>query len=372
MYEQINRFSSEDPHRLWIVVAGRAMPYTEALRWRRVLWGHRKLLPLLSFLLIGVFVLELFSLLATGDLQWYDALVAVIIVAGAAAIGGVAIGKALLLPQKNEMMRFAAYAADMKYQQSGIRIGFYGDRITFTSVRGVQTVPFCDVERCVETQDGFALFNGSQWFIIRSADLIPFDANIIREYLEARLAASVIDRVAFAKPHLFEPLPIPHLEESPASLVTAEIPFKKTVFYKKNCRRKQNLLSLVAVSMALIAGVIVPCYVPSVTEYFLLDVAVFCACFAAAAWLLAVGALALYRRKPTGETAVVSFEPDGLRITADGITQFCVKERLLLIPEKLGVCVRFLNGETLFIPFSAATNEWQLRALAGAPNCAEQ
>ena len=347
------------------------MPHTEVPRWRRALWGYRKLLPLLSFLLVGIFLLDLVSLLAMGELLWYDTTVAAVIAVGAAAMGGIAIGKALLLPQKKEMLRYMVYAGDTKYQQNGIRIGFYGDRVTFTSVRGVQTVRFCDVQRCMETQDGFALFNGNQWFIIRSADLIRFDVNIIREYLEARIP-SVIDRVALAKPGLLEPLPIPRLEEPKSALVTAELPFKQTAFYKKDAKQKQNLVSLAAISMALIAGVLVPCYVPRITEYFLLDMFVFCACFAAAAWLLAVGALALYRRKSAEDTAVVTFEPDGLRITADGITQFCVKERLVLIHEKLGVSVRFLNGETLFIPFNAATNEWQLRALAGAPKYEEQ
>ncbi|MBR4072987.1 MAG: hypothetical protein IKK24_03490, partial [Clostridia bacterium] len=40
------------------------------------------------------------------------------------------------------------YVSDRARHEAGLRIGFYGDRLTFTSLRGVQVLPFAEVQAC--------------------------------------------------------------------------------------------------------------------------------------------------------------------------------------------------------------------------------
>ncbi|MBR2406093.1 MAG: hypothetical protein IKB04_03475 [Clostridia bacterium] len=366
VYDPFVRFPAEDPNRLWILVAGRPLAYAEAVRWRKILSGRRKLLPLFCFLMLGIFSLETLALIATGHYAWYETLPAVLAVLAATVITYISFVKALRAPYKTEFAQYDAYVSDRARHEAGLRIGFYGDRLTFTSLRGVQVLPFAEVQACVETKDGFAISNGTCWFIIRSQDLIPFDAQLIHAYLLERLG----DRVqvaALAQPGLTEPLPIPQLVPPAEPLVTVSLPYAKCTLLRREEMRKNRLLRNTVVPMTTIIGVMTACYFP-ITSLFLAEAAVYCFVFGVIAAVLCTCLMKRYRKPRKQQALQVAFEPDGLRLSFQGTERFCIKERLVLIPESSGVTVRFLDGQTLFIPFDAVENIALLKALAGVPD----
>ncbi len=368
VYERPCRFPADDPDRLWILVAGSPLPYAEAVRWRRVLSGRRKLGPLLSFLLIGMFILEIFGTLPFSGLYWFEILTAFLLLSVATALACVTLGKALRYPRTAEFVQYEMYAADLRRHKAGLRIAFYGDRLTMTSLRGTVTLKFANVQACVETNDGFALSDGTQWLIVRAQDLIAFDVDIIREYLQERVDKSVINVISTARPVLPEPLPIPQLPEPEEALTTAEIPGTLS----RDIRKQQHCLLMgVAIPMAASVGIMASVYW-RITPWFLADMMILCVGFAVVAWVFASVTFALYRSQRTEEPMILGFEPDGLRITVGGITRFCIKERLYLTADETGVIIRFLNKQTLFIPFDAARDPQILKALAGAPDTAGQ
>lgn len=368
VYERPCRFPADDPDRLWILVAGNPLTYAEAVRWWRVLSGHRKLGPLFSFLLIGWFILQILSILPSSGLYWFEMVIAFLLLSAVTTLAGVALRKALCYPRNVEFTGYEEYAADYGRHQAGLRIAFYGDRLTMTSLRGTVTMKFADVQACVETNDGFALTDGTQWLIVRAQDLIAFDVNIIREYLQERLDKAIIRVISMARPALSDPLPIPRLPEPEAALTTAEIP---CTLSREMRKQQHRLLMAVAIPMAASVGIMASVYW-RITPWFLADMMILCVGFAAVAWVFASVMFALYRPRQTAETMILGFEPDGLRITVGSITRFCIKERLYLTADETGVSIRFLNNQTLFIPFDAVKDQPILKALAGVPDTAGQ
>lgn len=359
-YEQPCRFPADDPDRLWILVAGRQMPYGEALRWFAVLAGKRKTMPLIGFVLCLMYATVALSYAAKAAVSEIELAAAGAVILTAIAALSVAMGCLLSYPKRLVRKRFADYEADIKRHSGGVRIAFYTDRLTLTTLRGTQTVRFCDVELCVETVDGFALVAGEARAVIRSEDLTAFDLQLIRDYLTERLAARVMCRKATAQARLYQPLPIPQFEVQTTCLTAARVPAQS---YLRERRSRFFRLHAVALPLMLILGVMLASLF-TITPYFLADLAIFCGgCLIGGAALSAV-MFSLFERRRR-EPPEIRFEPDGLRLTADGVDHFIIKERVWLSVEDAGVTLRFFDGKTLFIPADAVEDMTVLKALAG-------
>ncbi len=375
VYERPCRFPTDDPDRLWILVAGRQLSYAEALRWRRVLSGNRKWWPILSFSMMGFFVINALGALSDPSrtvfgVNGMQIAMAIVLMLGAAAGACVVFGRALWSARKQSFSRWDVYRADTARHAQGSRIAFYGDRLTVTSLRGTVTLYFTDVQACVETVDGFALCNGTDWIILRAGDLIAFDADLIRAYLQERLERRVMRVVSKVRPQLQQPLMIPQHPET-APLVTATLSYEKSTLYEQYRRDNFGAYVTVALLLAVMAGVVIAAFV-NLTPWLLADVGIFCGGAPALTWLMAIGIFALHRPKTSAEPMTVAFFADGLRITAEGASQFCIKERVRLSADNSGVTVHFLNQKTLFIPFTSVDNVEILQSMAGVPNTVGQ
>ena len=205
MYGQPERFPSDEPDRLWILVAGRTLSRAEEERWRRVLVGKRKTLPLITFILalfliLGVFVDRDYTV-------WYEALVKLALFFFG-MIGAVwSFCGVLRVSRKGIDALYEEQDADVKANAMGSRIAFHGDRLVHTTLRGTIVLPYTEIQSCVETADGFALNDGTQLLILRGQDLTAFDADLIRAYLQERLPRQVIRIKAPVIPFLQAPLP---------------------------------------------------------------------------------------------------------------------------------------------------------------------
>lgn len=368
VYERPCRFPIDDLDRLWIVVAGRKLSYAEALRWRRVLSGNRKWWPILSFAMMFFFIVSAIAALSDPSRNVFgmggaDVAVAIVILLSAAAGASVVFGRTLWKAREQSFSRLNMYHADVARHSQGTRIAFYGDRLTVTSLRGTTILYFADVQACVETVDGFALSNGADWIILRAQDLIAFDANLIRSYLEERLERRVMRVLSRVKPQLQQPLMIPSLSEK-KSLATAALTYEKTTLYAQYRTDSFRAFVTVALLLAVMAGVVIAAFV-SVTPWLLADVGIFCGSALAVTWLIALCLFAWHRPKKSADPLMIRFFEDGLSITADGASQFCIKERLRLSADNTGVTIHFLNGKKLFIPFDLVDNAVILQSMAG-------
>ena len=374
-YERSCDFPTDLPDRLRILVAGRKLSYAEALRWWRVLSGNRKWWPILSFSMMFFFIMNTLAVLSEPSRKVFGTsgismAVAVILMLGAAVAASVVFGKTLWNVRKQSFLRLGVYHADTARHSQGSRIAFYGDRLTVTSLRGTVTLYFTDVQAYVETCDGFALSNGADWIILRAQDLIAFDADLIRAYLEERLDRRMMRVVSKVKPQLQQPLMIPQLSETDP-LATATLPYEKSTLYTQYRRDNFRAYITVALLLAVIAGVVIAAHI-NLTPWLLADTGIFCGGAVAVTWLLALCVFAWHRPKKSAEPMIVMFFADGLSIAADGASQFCIKERLRLSADDTGVMVHFLNRKTLFIPFESLDNADTLRSMAGVPNTVGQ
>ena len=362
-YEQPCRFPAEDPNRLWILVAGRQMPYGEALRWFAVLAGKRKTLPLIGFVLCLLYALVALSYAADAAVSEIELAAALAVILTAVVALSIAMGFLLSHPKKQAKEQITNYQADIKRHTYGVRIAFYTDRLTVTTLRGIQTVRFCDVELCVETADGFALVAGEACAFIRSEDLTAFDLQLIREYLSERLAARVMCRKATAQARLYQPLPIPQFEAQTACLTAARVSARAAQPYLGERRTRFWRLHAITLPLMLILGVMLASQF-MITGQFLVDLAILCVGSLIGGSALSAALFLLFERR-NRETLEIRFEPDGLRLTADGVDHFIIKERVWLSVEDARATLRFLDGETLFIPADAVENMTVLKALAG-------
>lgn len=361
-YEQPCRFPADDPNRLWMVVAGRYIPYVEAKRWYAALHGKRKALPLVAFILCLFFALATWSFTMLADISDVERAGAVATVLLGVAGFSTAVGILLGHPTRTVKRKILEYDADRKRHFHGARIAVYTDRITVTTVRGVRTLPFSDVEICLETRDGFLLVGGGTYIVIRSMDLTEGAAQFLREYLTERLP-NVMHRNGYAMAQQYQAIPVPQCSDESHSLTKASIPLNTAEPYIRDKKRRFLLLLLMTLSLMLQVGVMTAVSF-AVTPYFFADMAIFCV-----GWLV-LGAAAcgplfkLFERRCT-ETVEFSFEPDGLRVTIAGEEHFIVKERLWLEVTADGVTLQFNNKTQISIPATAVENMFVLKMLAG-------
>ena len=362
-YQPPCRFPADDPHRLWILVAGRQLSYAEARRWFSVVQGSRKMLPLVAYALCLLYAMgTLFVATETGLSTAELAGVFAILLTAVVALS-VAMLFLLLYPRRQARARFADYEADGKRHAESVRFAFYTDSLAVTTRRGTKTVKFSEVEQCVETYDGFLLTAETGYIILRSEDLTVYDLQLIREYLTERLPARVMCCKSPAQARLYQPLPIPRFEPESACLTTASLPLSSAEPYVRDRRARFYRVTAVIQPLMLIVGVMLALLFVAVPQ-FLANLAIFCgACLVGGA----VGSIVLFwlfDRRHRGMLEI-RFEPDGLRLMAEGAEHFLIKERVWLFTEDAGATLRFLNGETLFIPADAVENMAVLKALSG-------
>lgn len=362
-YEQPCRFPADDPNRLWILVAGRQMPYWEALRWFAVLKGKRKTLPLIAFVLCLLYAMVALSYAGEADISAIESATASAVILTAVAALSVAMFFLLSYPKKKARVRIVGYDADVKRHAYGSRIAFYTDRIAVTTLRGTQTMKFSDVELCVETYDGFLLLAGESRIVIRSEDLTVYDLQLIREYLTERLSPRVMCMKTPAQARLYQPLPIPQFEAETTVLTVASVPIEQTAPYIRERRARFFRLCAVTLPLMLILGVMLAALF-MMTPYFLADLAIFCGACLVGGAVVSVVLFRLFDRRHHTRLDL-RFEPDGLRLTADGVDHFVVKERVWLSVAEAGVTLRFFNHQTLFIPVDAVEDMAVLKALSG-------
>lgn len=366
LYESSCCGSPEEPDRLQILIAGRPLPYAEAMRWQRVLFGKRKILSVICTLLVGLFLLDALSLLLTGDWYWFEKTAMALLLPAAAAITIGSLVALLRLPRKEALCRYAVYAADNEFHAVRNRIAFYGDRLTVSTVRGERVLYFSKIEACVETVDGFALTDGYDWVILRAQDMISYDAQLIHDYLATHVGSPVMQVKARARAELAQPLPILRVTQ-PEPVAQAALPYELSTVFGARLRQRRCRLAGASASLSFLAGMIVACYV-SVTPWFLLDV------FLCGSILAAVGtafsALVFSRlcsRLPGGRVLTVRFFPDGVSIGTENAQQFCRREGLYVTAAAEGVWLHFGQSETLFVPFQAIDNPDAVKILVGIP-----
>ncbi len=363
VYEKPCRFPTDDPDRLWILLAGRSISSAEAMRWWRILSGRRVVIPIISLLPLAIFVLEELYAFAGSESIWEAAIgIGLLLICSLLTLIGVY--RVFKNTKKQQLQRFAAYEADRKRQMVGSRIAFYGNRLSVTTLRGTTVMYFSDVQYFVETVEGFALTDGERWIILRAQDLIAFDAQLIRDYVSERLEKRVMHVRSALRPQLTEPLPIPCIPEEEPRFVTVTMPFEKSSLYRARNKKVFALFTALSIPLGVIMGLILGGIV-IMTPWVWVDTALLSVGSIVLVWLVAAVALARCRPKKSEQPLCVQFQPDGVCIAALGDAQFCVKERLYPTVEKDGVRLHFMSRETLFIPYRAADREDVLKALVG-------
>ena len=362
-YEQPIRFPSDDPNRLFILLAGRQVPYWEANRWYSVFYGRRKLLPLVAFVMCLLYALITVSFAAVMARSVTERQAAVWIVAAAVTVLSFFLFFTISHLKRIARRYMAVYDADTKRHLYGTRMAIYTDRLEFSTLRGTKICYFTEIDRCLETYDGFALLTGDDCLIIRSADLTPYDAQLLREYLTERLSPSVMCCKTPAQPQLAEPLPIPHFQAETTVYTTASVAVSHTAPYRYETRTRFFLLLMTALPLSLLFGVMLSAFF-SITGNALRDLVIFCGGSVLGGAVIGVLLFRLFYKK-SDETLKLAFEPDGLRLTTASAEWFVIKERLWLSANEQGVTVRFFNQQTLFIPKEACSDFSVLKALAG-------
>ena len=362
-YEQPIRFPSDDPNRVVILLAGRQIPYWEAYRWYSVLYGKRKTLPIIAFVMCLLYALTTVSVAATMAKSSAERQAAALIVAVAVVMLSIFLFFSLSYPKGVARRYVAVYDADTKRHLYGTCLAVYADRMEFSSLRGTKTCYFTEIDRCVETYDGFALLTGDNCLIIRSADLTPYDAQRLREYLTERLSPSVMYRKTPAHPQLAEPLPVMQFCTETTVLAAASVAVSHTVPYRHEVKIRFFLLMMTVLSLSLLFGVMLSALFAA-TENPMLDLLLFCGGSMLGGALIGVLLFRLFHKR-SDETLKITFEPDGLRLTTESAEWFIIKERMWLSVNEQGATIRFFNQQTLFIPKEACSDFPAVKALTG-------
>ena len=362
-YEQPCRFPADDPNRLWILVAGRQLPYGEALRWFSVLRGKRKTMPLIGFVLCLLYATVTLSFITEAAILPNEKAAAAAVILTSVVWLSLMMFFMLSRPKKLAKQQIADYEADVERHAYGSRIALYTDRIEIITLRGTRVMRFTDVELCMETYDGFALICGDTCMILRSEDLTPYDLQLIREYLTERLSPRVMCCKTAAQARLFQPLPIPQFESRTLRLTSATVSLSDTLPYQRGRKTRFFLLSAVITPLMMAVGTMMAT-VFMITSQFLIDLAIFCGAWMVGGAAVSVGLFFLFERR-CHEQLQIGFEPDGLRLTTQHTEHFIIKERVWLSVEEGGVTLRFYNHETLCIPTDAVEDIAVLKALAG-------
>ncbi len=342
---QGNRFPNTDPDLLWILLAGRKVPIHEWKRWTRVLFGGRKWLPLIACVTSVLFLADMLQSLIDGKYAPIEIALCLAVLAVAVPLMVISFIRLFRAPMKRAMAAYEEYAADRVNQS--VRIALYGDYIKMVTTRTETVLRYDEITVYVETEDGMVLGDGTRWIVIRAEDLTMYLTDMVRAYLAERIDAKYLRVKESVRARLLHPLaPIPYYDEV-QPFVTETVPSKTIPCFR--AERSRNLLWLSALSLGLFLGAGLALWLPF-SPWFWLDLACYCAGAVVVASGFAGIASARCADGVKTREAVVSFEPDGLRIVCGGVTRFYVKERVWVEEKTDGVNVRFANGDALFVP----------------------
>ncbi len=354
---------NEDPDRLRILVGGRPLSLSEYLEIAYLSAGHG------VTLLVGmVLLILLFGWMAIGDAATggntavVGATFLLVLVSVLALIGGLVWSRAK--QERTHRMAYATQMADPSAAQ-GQKLEFYTNRIECVTARGTSILPFSEVTAYIETTNVIALFAGTRRIVLRGQDLTAYDAGLIRAFLRRRLPAGLVRIKAPLIPRLYEPLPIPDFASDDEVLARAAVPFSKREERQNRMKRLWSTLP-VGLPMLLLMATATAQYA-ILTNWLLLDVAVFFVGFAALYFIIAALFLTLGVHSPRGdaqENLYVALTRDGVALYQQGmcgfITRACVR------PVPAGDGVRLLCPHTsLFIPETAMEQPGQFRAALG-------
>ncbi len=375
LYESSCCFSPDEPDRLQLLLAGRPLPSEEARRWQRMLLGKRRVLPIVSTLLVGLFLCDALSRLTVGDLiigewVWLENLAVVLLLLFTAAVVLGALISLLRLPQKEANRRYAVYAANNAPNAVITRFAFYEDRLVVRTVRGERVMLFSQVEACVETVDGFALTDGDDWIILRAQDMIHYDACLLHDYLAKRVGSPIMQVKSRAQARLVQPLPVLRIMP-PEPLAQATVPYETSTVFCARRQKRRRCLAVLSASLGFLAGTAGACYV-SITPWFLWDVVIGGCVLAVAAVAFSAVLFARLCANTPGRVLTVQFFPDGVSVGINGALQFYKREGLYVSATPEGMQLHFGDDETLFVPFQAADNSAAVKALAGVPNNSDE
>ncbi len=362
MIDEYTDFFAEDPDRLQILLAGRKIEKNEAKRWYAELYGGRKRLLLVGFALCMLFFTTALSFTSVTMLTLLEFSVASSLVLSGIIILACVLAALLYYPRHQAMKRYKEYAADSERHLFGSMISFYADRIVFRSLRGDAVVRFDEIADCVETTEGFALYDGCVWYILRGSDLTGFDARLVRDFLAEKLPSEVIRRKARVLAMLQQPLPIFPITPRTQVLTRAVVKENTTEAYRADKRCRFWLVMAMVLPLSWIPGISLAALF-IITPYYLVDLAIFCGGSMLVGALAAAGVFALFRRK--SGSLILSFEPDGLRISSDETQRFIPKARLWLNTADNDVTLYIVDDKKLSIPAEAVEDLSVLRALSG-------
>ena len=348
--------------RLRILLAGRPLPYAEAMRWQHVLSRQRRFFPVLCITLLVFLALEmLFSL--PFMLQDYPMLPLLVLLAVELTVAAVAVlFLAMNVPKQAAEEQWEWYNADQAARDGGVRIEFYETYLAMITRRSRLVMLFAEIVACVETEDGIALNDGKQWIVLRAQDMIDFDAKIVKAYLIERLGGDRVHSKAPMRAALTTPLPIPQPVSAPSAIVTATVPYQKTELYRRAEKAKRRRVSLLAVLMGATCGSLLPMNM-EITPWLSLDLLILCGGGILFGWLVSLLVFAWYR--PKKQPLTVAFYEDGVQIEVGGIRRFCVKEKLYMTAKNQQVMLQLGAKKKIHIPLSAADQPNVLAAFAG-------
>ncbi len=363
IYEQPCRFPTDDPDHLWFQMTGRVLSQFEATYWYAVLIGGRKRIPLIGFVLCLFFAMMPLTYTAGMPDAGNEVLIAFLVILIAVCTLCIATAWAIYHPKRHATRWYVNYVADSARHERGDRIAFFTDYVTVTSLRGVRRMKWSEVVTCVETYNGFALYDEANWIILRAQDMTATDVQFVRDYLTARLDPKVMMCRSRAMCVLAQPLPIPQNYPEATCLTSAAIAFEQTELGKREKTRRFLLLFACNTALALLVAVMFAA-VFTVTPYHLVDLVIFCAAWVAGSAVVTLLFSKLFFRKNT-QTLRLRFEPDGLQITVGETAVFITKDRLRLTVTDSTVRLWFINGDPFSIPLSVVEDASVLKALAG-------
>lgn len=352
-----------DPSRLRILVAGREPTLPEYEEIARLSSGHGTTLAAAMALLVLLFGwMAIVDAAFRGNRAVISATILLVLASILLLVMGLVAGK-VRMDRKRRMVYFTQMADPETAQ--GRKLEFYDDRIEAVSARGTSVLPFSEVTAYIETRQVIALISGELGVFIRGQDLTAYDAGLIRAFLSARVPAKLVRIKAALAPCLSQPLPIPVLSNRDEVLARAQVPYSAAAERRTRGRRLLSTLPAV-LPMLLLLGTAMAQYL-FLTNWFLLDTAVFFAGFTAVYLLAGLLFLAAAPRRPTDGTDGVlhlAVTRDGIAFCRKGMAGFAV--RACVRPVKASGGVRLILPYTsCFIPESAMEQPAQFRAVLG-------
>ena len=353
----------EDPGRLRILVGGRPLSLSEYLEITHLSAGHGITLLIGMILLILLFGwMAIGDAAASGNTAMIGATLLLVMGSVLALIGGLVWSR--MKRERHLRMAYATRMADPAALQ-GQKLEFYTDRLECVTARGTSILPFSEVTAYIETANVIALFADSRRIVLRGQDLTAYDASLIRAFLRRRLPAGLVRIKAALVPRLYEPLPIPEYSSDDEVLARAAVPFSKREERRTRMKRLWSTLP-VSLPMLLLMATATAQYA-ILTNWLLLDVAVFFVGFSALYLLAAALILTLGVHSPRGEddeSLYVALTRDGVALYRQGMCGFIARSCVRPVPDGDGV--RLMCPYTsLFIPDTAMEQPRQFRAALG-------